>query len=57
MNKPNHSLLEAKILEVRKLGLKITKNAFPSYSRQGTRAAGKTYDLPMHNLKPVEGEE
>jgi hypothetical protein len=38
-----------------KTGLKVTKNFFPEYSRRGTRAVGKTYDKPMHNLSKVEG--
>ncbi len=35
---------------------RITKNFYPEYSRRGTRAKGKIYGLPMHNLKPLDDD-
>ncbi len=33
---------------------KASKNEIWSYDRQGTRAKGKSYDLPHRNLKPID---
>ncbi len=35
----------------------ITKNSYSEYRRPGTRAKGKTYGKPMHNLKPVDDDK
>lgn len=35
---------------------KAHKNILHSYSRQGTRAAGKRYDRPWHNLKALDDD-
>lgn len=35
---------------------KTSKNVLHSYSRQGTRAQGKIYERPWHNLKQLDDD-
>lgn len=35
---------------------KTSKNVLHTYTRQGTRANGKTYDRPWHNLEALDDD-